>query len=67
MGGDWYWLDRLGGSYAQWQSYLEREGLETWVASVSGTPAGSCELDTQAGGTIDIASFGRLPPCIGSG
>jgi GNAT superfamily N-acetyltransferase len=64
VGGDWYWLDRLGWSYAQWQSYLEREGVEAWVASVLGTPAGYFELDTQAGGDIEIAYFGLLPQFI---
>lgn len=67
VGGDWYWLDRLGWSYAQWHSYLERDGVETWVAYVSGTPAGYFELETQAGGNVEIVYFGLLPQFIGHG
>lgn len=67
VGGDWYWLDRLEWSYAQWQSYLERQGVETWVAHVSGTPAGYFELETQASGNIEIVYFGLLPQFIGHG
>jgi GNAT superfamily N-acetyltransferase len=67
VGGNWYWLERLGWSYAQWQRYLEQEGVETWVAYVSGTPAGYFELETQAGGNVEIVYFGLLPPFIGHG
>jgi GNAT superfamily N-acetyltransferase len=67
VGGDWYWLDRLGWSYAQWQRYLEQEGVETWVASIAGTPAGYFELEGQAGGNVEIAYFGLLPQFIGQG
>ena len=67
VGADWYWLDRLGWSFAQWQRYLEQEGVETWVAYVSGTPAGYFELETQTDGIIEIAYFGLLPSFIGHG
>jgi ribosomal protein S18 acetylase RimI-like enzyme len=67
VGGDWYWLDRLGWSYEQWQMYLERAEVETWVAYVSGTPAGYYELEMQAGGNIEIVYFGLLPQFIGRG
>src|SRR5689334_16295458 len=40
VGGDWFWIDRLGWSYERWLRYLDRPELETWVASVEGTPAG---------------------------
>jgi GNAT superfamily N-acetyltransferase len=67
VGGDWYWLDRLGWPYAQWQRYLEQEEVETWMAAVSGTPAGYFELERQAGGNVEIAYFGLLPQFIGQG
>ena len=67
VGGDWYWIDRLGWSYAQWQAYLEQETVETWVAYVSGTPAGYFELDGQPGGSIEVAFFGLLPQFVGQG
>jgi GNAT superfamily N-acetyltransferase len=67
VGGDWYWTDRLAWSYAEWLRYLDRPGLETWVATVSGTPAGYYELERQAEGDIEIAYFGLLPRFIGRG
>src|SRR5262249_10607197 len=54
VGGDWYWTMRLGWSYVQWQTYLERAELETWIAYVAGTPAGYFELERQAGENIEI-------------
>ena len=67
VGGDWYWLDRLGWSYAEWQRYVERECLETWVAYATGAPAGYFELEVQTGGNVEIAYFGLLPQFIGQG
>jgi hypothetical protein len=40
VGGDWYWTDRLPWTYERWLAWLDRAGVETWVASVDGTPAG---------------------------
>ena len=67
VGGDWYWVDRLAWSYEQWCIYLERVGVETWVAYVSGTPAGYFELEIQVGGNVEIVNFGLLPQFIGHG
>src|SRR3954451_1693647 len=50
VGGDWFWVDRLGWDYARWQAHLERPGVETWVGWVRGTPAGYAELVRRAGG-----------------
>src|SRR5690242_15162420 len=43
VGGQWYWIDRLGWDFQRWQAYLDRPELETWVLYVSGTPAGYVE------------------------
>jgi ribosomal protein S18 acetylase RimI-like enzyme len=67
VGGNWYWIDRLGWSYAEWMRYLDRPELETWVATVAGTPAGYYELERQEGGSVEIAYFGLLPQFIGQG
>jgi GNAT superfamily N-acetyltransferase len=67
VGGAWHWLDRLAWSYEQWQVYLERTEVETWIAYVSGTPAGYCELEMQADGNVEIVYFGLLPQFIGRG
>lgn len=68
VGGPWYWLDRLAWTYAEWERYLDRAEVETWVAYVRGTPAGYFELEQQEdGATVEIAQFGLLPRFIGQG
>lgn len=67
VGGDWLWIDRLGWTYGQWLAYLDRPELETWIASVSGTPAGYFELEKQPGGDVELVYFGLLPQFIGRG
>ena len=37
IGGDWYWLERLGWTFARWMAYLDRPELETWIVSVGGS------------------------------
>ena len=37
VGGDWFWSDRLPWTWQQWQDFLDRPGVETWVATVRGT------------------------------
>ena len=64
VGGDWYWRDRLAWSQAQWREYLEKPGVQTWLLSVHGTPAGYVELDRQQQ-DVEIAYFGLLPEFIG--
>lgn len=67
VGGDWYWLDRLGWDYATWLAYLDRPAVETLMLYVSGTPAGFVELEVQAEDNVEIAYFGLLPRFIGRG
>jgi GNAT superfamily N-acetyltransferase len=67
VGGDWFWVDRLIWTYAQWQAYLCRPGLETWIGTVDGTPAGYFELEQQLETGIEIAYFGVLPQFLGKG
>jgi GNAT superfamily N-acetyltransferase len=67
VGGDWYWIDRLRWTYSDWQSYLNRPELETWVVSAAGVPAGYFELERQAGDDVEIVYFGLLPACTGRG
>ncbi len=67
VGGDWHWVDRLGWTYEQWFAYLHRPELETWVAYLSGTPAGYFELECQTGGDVELAYFGLLPQFVGRG
>lgn len=65
VGGDWYWLDRLKWNYDQWMRYLDRPELETWVAYLSGTPAGFIELEAQNNRNVKVNYFGLLRAFIG--
>lgn len=67
VGGDWYWTDRLPWTYQQWQDLVDRPEFQTWVAYVSGSPAGYFELEAQSGGNVEITSFGLLSAYIGQG
>lgn len=60
VGGDWYWIDRLNWTYNRWLDYLKRLEVQTWVAYVSGTPAGYIELELQPGNNVEITCFGIL-------
>ncbi|WP_187283227.1 GNAT family N-acetyltransferase [Streptomyces sp. t39] len=61
VGGDVRWTDRLGMTYAEWEKWLGRPGVETWVAYDRGTPAGYVELEAQEGGSVEIVYFGLIP------
>ncbi len=67
VGGDWFWLDRLSWSWQQWHDWLDRPGVETWLASVRGTPVGYVELDGHRDGEVELAYFGLLPAFVGQG
>lgn len=67
VGGDWYWVDRLPWTYQQWHDWAARPTLHTWVAYVTGTPAGYFELEEQAEHTVEIVSFGLMTPFLGQG
>ncbi|MBE9170055.1 GNAT family N-acetyltransferase [Pleurocapsales cyanobacterium LEGE 06147] len=67
VGYNWYWNDRLEWTYQQWQEWVDRPELRTWVAYLSGTPIGYFELEAQSNGDVEIAYFGLLPRFIGKG
>src|SRR5262245_65825599 len=67
IGGDWYWIERLCWTYADWWTYLDRPELETWVVTAAGIPAGYFELERQAAGDVEIVYFGLLPALVGRG
>lgn len=67
VGGDWYWIERLGWSYDRWLAWLDRPELETWVGYVSGTPAGYFELEHLPDTGVEIVYFGLLPRFVGQG
>ena len=67
VGADWWWWTRLSWTYAEWIDWVERPDVETWVASVRGTPAGYFELQRQGGGDVEIVYFGLISRFIGQG
>jgi ribosomal protein S18 acetylase RimI-like enzyme len=67
VGADWHWTERLNWDDDRWQRYLARPEVETWVAYLSGTPAGYLELEAQRDGDVEIVYFGLLPGFIGRG
>ncbi|HEX9342850.1 MAG TPA: GNAT family N-acetyltransferase [Actinomycetota bacterium] len=67
VGGDWYWTDRLGWSYADWQRWVGRDEYELWLGCWRGTPVGYLELERQPGPQIELAYFGLLPRFVGRG
>jgi GNAT superfamily N-acetyltransferase len=67
VGARWWWYSRLSWDYARWLAYLDRPALETWVAYVSGAPAGYFELERQQDAAVEFAYFGLLPSFIGKG
>ncbi len=67
VGGDWYWIDRLGWTLEQWRAWVDRPELETWIGSLEGTPAGYFELERQPGDRVELVLFGLLPSFLGRG
>jgi len=67
VGGDWYWLDRLRWSYAQWHEWLAQSTVQTWVLYAAGTPAGYFELQQQNNSQVLICYFGLMPQFTGQG
>ena len=67
VGGDWYWIDRLGWTLEQWRAWVDRPDLETWIGYLEGTPAGYFELERRPGDHVELAIFGLLPGFLGQG
>ena len=67
VGGDWYWIDRLGWTLEQWRAWVDRPELETWIGSLQGTPAGYFELEREPGDRVELAIFGLLSGFQGRG
>ncbi|HXJ84616.1 MAG TPA: GNAT family N-acetyltransferase [Candidatus Methylomirabilis sp.] len=67
VGARWWWYTRLPWNRARWLAYLDRPEVETWIAYVSGSPAGYFELEAQSEGNVEIAYFGLLPAFVGKG
>jgi GNAT superfamily N-acetyltransferase len=67
VGAEWVWIERLSWSDERWRAYVNRPGLETWIAHLDDEPVGYFELDDQPSIGVEIAYFGLLPAFIGRG
>lgn len=67
VGESWDWQDRLVWTDQQWQDYVQRDELRTWLAISQGSPAGYYELERQEGDEVEIRYFGLAPAFIGKG
>ncbi|TCS43030.1 GNAT family N-acetyltransferase [Reinekea marinisedimentorum] len=66
IGAPWQWTDKLKLSDEDWNSYVCRPELRTWVAYKEGAIAGYFELETQ-GKAIELKYFGLEQGFIGQG
>jgi len=66
VGSPWRWRDKLSWEDAKWKSYVEQDGLRTFVAYYEGSPAGYFEL-SHHNNEVEIAYFGLSPHFIGKG
>ncbi len=67
VGSMWQWTDRLTWDDHQWNEYVTRSSLNTWVGYWRGERAGYFELESQHNGNVEIMYFGLLPEYIGLG
>jgi GNAT superfamily N-acetyltransferase len=66
VGRPWKWYSRLSWTLSDWQAWVEKGNVHTFVGYVENTPFGYIELDQQ-GDSVEIALFGVLPQFIGYG
>ncbi|MEV4561977.1 GNAT family N-acetyltransferase [Kitasatospora sp. NPDC049285] len=67
VGNLWSWTDRILWTYQEWQEWLTKDGVETWVAWVDGSPAGYIQLEGRPEGEVEVMYFGLLPDFMGQG
>ncbi|WP_243708275.1 GNAT family N-acetyltransferase [Actinomadura sp. GC306] len=61
------WTDRFGWSHADWQAWVDRTELSTWIAMAEGTIAGFFEIEAQPGGDTEIHLVGLTHAFVGRG
>jgi len=67
VGYEYRWGGRNNWDRNDWNWYVNRDELETWVAYISATPIGYFELEKGTESDIHIQAFGLLPNFIGKG
>ncbi|WP_243717247.1 GNAT family N-acetyltransferase [Actinomadura sp. KC345] len=61
------WTDRFPWTYADWEAWVDRPELSTWIAMAEGTIAGFFEIEAQPGGNTEIHLVGLTHPFVGRG
>ena len=67
VGEPWLWSERLRWSDAALAAHIEDPGIEIWVLTAEGQPAGYAEIDRRDPGNVELSYFGLLPAFIGRG
>lgn len=61
------WTDRFTWTYEDWEKWVSRPELSTWLAMAEGTVAGYFELEAQPGGDTEVHLVGLVPAFVGRG
>lgn len=67
VGAQWNWMDRTVWSEGDWESYVHRETVSTYVGKLDAVDISYFELQIQTGGDVEIVYFGLFPEFIGKG
>jgi GNAT superfamily N-acetyltransferase len=67
VGRDYCWVDRNLMPDEDLRRIIQDPGVEVYVLSVAGAPAGYAELDRRQPGEIELAYFGLFPDFVGRG
>ncbi len=67
VGSQWQWTDRLTWAEEDWQRYVQRDALTTWIGQLLNQSVGYFELESQDDGNVEIVYFGLFPEFIGRG
>lgn len=67
VGRAYRWRDRLDWSDDQLRARLRQPGVQLFLLSCAGAPAGYYELERHGDGSVEVAYFGLLPEFLGRG
>jgi len=67
VGAAFRWGGREDWGLEEWMAYIDRPGLETWVAWVKGAPAGYFVIEKREDGSVEITNLGLLARHFGQG
>lgn len=63
----WLWSERRRWSDATLAEHIQNPGIEIWVLTADGQPAGFAEIDRRNASDVELSYFGLLPAFIGRG